>query len=102
MSQYKPGQSVRSSVQVTQLPAPPATLPVLFDPPSIVLTVCFPDGSQVTPTVSRDGVGIYHADYLIPFTMQYGPAFERWRCANGLIDANAVRERRFTVMQLDF
>jgi hypothetical protein len=56
---YETGSLYRAAFSVTDLTGAPV------DPASEVLTVTLPDQTTATPAVTHDGVGAFHADYLL-------------------------------------
>jgi hypothetical protein len=96
MNKFKPGTGVRFFNTCTD------NLGVLTDPSSPVVTIKFPDGTTVTPTPVRDSLGMWHADALIPITMQDGIGVERWQSSGASIMQDGLEERRFQVVRLDF
>lgn len=56
MTSYDVGDRVRLAVAVTNLDGDPA------DPTSLTLSVTTPGQTTVTPSVTKDATGSYHAD----------------------------------------
>jgi hypothetical protein len=98
MTGYLPGQSVRSSVTATLFGVG------LADPsPAPVLTVHCPDGTLLTPSVVRDSVGAYHADFTIPISARPGgQGVMRWRAAGADPADTGIVETLFTVQTLGY
>ena len=95
MTRYKPGQGIRFTL-TSQVNG------VLTDPNALVLTVHFPDGTSVTPTPVRDSLGLWHGDAVIPVTMADGIGVARWQSSGAAVSQDALEERRFQVVKLDF
>jgi hypothetical protein len=95
VNDYKPGQSVRFSVEAT-------LLGVLTNPPALALVVHAPDGTDSTPTPANDSAGSYHADFVIPFDGKPGVWAARWRATGTDPTQVALVESRFVVKPLDF
>ena len=70
---YLPGQGVRFSCPAYQGGQ-------LEDPDlGMTLTITWPDGTTATPSVQRDGQGLYHADVAVPDPMVPKIGFYIWR-----------------------
>ena len=95
MNKYKPGASVHLTATALQLG-------LLADPPTIACTVHFPNGTTLTPAVTRDSTGTYHTDIAIDFAMPEGVGVYRWQATGSAPSQNALREVRFVVLPLDF
>jgi hypothetical protein len=92
---YKPGQGERFTVS--------ALLEGVLDSTTTpVLTLSWPDGTSIVPSVVNDSTGQYHADAAVPLTMGPGVAVRRWTATGGTPADDACTERRFIVDALDF
>lgn len=95
MKRVKPGQSVH--IAVTSQKAG-----VLTDAAALVLLCHFPDGTTVAVPNTRDSLGTYHGDVVVPLTCPPGVAVARGTNTVADASANANREERFYVEPLDF
>jgi uncharacterized protein YfaS (alpha-2-macroglobulin family) len=98
MNTYKPGQSIRLSVTITQLG-------VLTNVSPLYVEVVASDGTeQSTPTIVNDSAGAYHADFAIPLTARGSdsPWWYRFWTTNATPSLNGLGENPFLVKPLAF
>jgi hypothetical protein len=95
MNRYKPGQSFRASLTAT-------LLGVLTDPSNLAATMGLPGGTITVGAPVRDSVGLWHCDFLIPFTIAPGIGYYRFQSTGAQVAQNALEEKRFYVEPLDF
>lgn len=63
----------------------------LSDPTSVVLKIKTPDGSQVSPSVTKDSIGKYHCDYE---PLKVGEYCYRFEATGSVV---AASQDKFTV-----
>jgi hypothetical protein len=69
---------------------------VLTDPTAPSFTVYFPDGTNLSVSPVQDSTGEWHADYVIPFTINVAHlpskiAVEFWRSQGVAVGENATK-----------
>jgi|SRR5579859_1411893 len=106
MGQYYPGAPVR--LPITTLDVNGNLVDV--DITTLVVAVRASDGTpQTAPTVLRDSLGTYHADFLVPTTGDANSRVGRtaqwpykWSCTNATIALNGTQFGSFTVLAPPF
>lgn len=87
---YDVGTAVRLSVAFTDNTGTPA------DPSDVLLRVKDPSGETSLPSVTRDGVGLYHCDVVLSLTGNYFYRYE----GSGAIIAVADAQINVTASQV--
>jgi hypothetical protein len=91
---YLPGTDVRSFVAWVDVNGNPV------DPTAPTFTAILPGGTVVTATPVRDALGLWHADYSIPYPTPAGSCIERHRSI-GITGQNATVQYTVQVAALE-